>query len=333
MPALRSDIAFDIALQMHGFPGHPQLLPTAVQVASPLLSHQHRTFPYNQLNHAVDFETPLFKGKLLVLFKGLPNTPKAVFAGKKRLMWLTIQGQFKQEVPVDSLMIGSEFSRPLKLPASALIIRATQWLINKLGSGVQLNPVGDKPHILAPLITAAQIVNVSLPGQQPDLLTAEEDMTSHDSCLVSGWAGNPMSAARRRSYFANKGNRQGRFYDTEHVWTFQLYDQSLDYSTFALPIPLFKLDLVQVLDGQPMQLMLQDTSSGTDMMRFEVWHKRMLEHKANSASNPTSSMSTGLKSANKCAAREERVISSMPMSWSISSLSSSDSCSSCSSTC
>lgn len=160
-----------------------------------------------------------------------------------------VQGQFKQQVPFDSLMIGSEFSRPLKLPASSLLLRATQWLISKMGSGVQLNPTGDQPHIFAPLIGAAQTINASLPGQQPDLLEAEEDMTLYDSSLVSGWSGKAMSPGKRRSFFASRSNRQGRNFDTEHVWTFQLYDQTMDYSTFTLPIPLFKLDLVQVRTG------------------------------------------------------------------------------------
>lgn len=157
-----------------------------------------------------------------------------------------VQGQFKQQVPFDALMIGSEFMRPLKLPASSLLVRATQWLIHKMGSGVQLNPTGDHPHILAPLIAAAQTIHVSLPGQQPDMLTAQEDMTLYNSSLVSSWSGKPLSAGKRRSLFASRSNRQGKAFDTEHVWTFQLYDQSMDYSTFTLPIPLFKLDLIKV---------------------------------------------------------------------------------------
>jgi hypothetical protein len=42
---------------------------------------------------------------------------------------------------------------------------------------------------------------------------------------------------------------------------------------------------LQVLAGQPLQLMLKDLSSGGLMMKFEVWHKRMLQHRANSSAN------------------------------------------------
>ena len=35
-------------------------------------------------------------------------------------------------------------------------------------------------------------------------------------------------------------------FDTEHVWTFQIYDQVMDYSTFKLPLPFFPIEVAQV---------------------------------------------------------------------------------------
>ncbi|KAF6235946.1 hypothetical protein COO60DRAFT_1709469 [Scenedesmus sp. NREL 46B-D3] len=199
--------------------------------------------PFNDTTQAVDFETPLFKGKVLVMMRGLANTPARLFDGKRRLMWMVVQGRFKQPgVSFDGLCLGSEFCRPLKLPAGTLLSKASMWLVSKMGSGVQLDTSGSCPHILAPLIAAAQVVNVS--GVR---------------CLVA------------------KAARQGRCFDTEHVWTFQVYDA---------------VDLVQVLDGQPMQLLLKDTSSGLNMLKLEVWHRRMLEHKANSSSSSSSNSSS-----------------------------------------
>jgi hypothetical protein len=46
--------------------------------------------PFNDTTQAIDCETPLFKGKVLVMMRGMANTP-AVFDGKKRLMWMAIQ--------------------------------------------------------------------------------------------------------------------------------------------------------------------------------------------------------------------------------------------------
>eukprot|EP00879_Flechtneria_rotunda_P002897 GHRR01003113.1.p2 GENE.GHRR01003113.1~~GHRR01003113.1.p2 ORF type:complete len:192 (+),score=51.53 GHRR01003113.1:1108-1683(+) len=159
------------------------------------------------------------------------------------------QGKFKQLVSSDSLMLGSEFQRSLKLPAGAILGRAVTWLVQKMGGGVQLRPVGDNPHILAPIIAAAQVINVSQPGQEPtDLLNVEEDMTLFDATLV-GRNGRPLCPGKRRCHFSSKSNREGCVFDTEHVWTFQAYDQSMDYATFTVPVPFFKLDLVQVRTG------------------------------------------------------------------------------------
>jgi hypothetical protein len=49
--------------------------------------------PFNDTTQAIDFETPLFKGKVLVMMRGMADTP-AVFDGKKRLMWMAIQVGF-----------------------------------------------------------------------------------------------------------------------------------------------------------------------------------------------------------------------------------------------
>lgn len=96
------------------------------------------------------------------------------------------------------------------------------------------------------LMHFSQVVNVSRPGQEPGLLDAEEDMTLYNPSLVSSWTGKPLSAAKRRGHFSCKSGRQGRLFDTDNVWTFQVYDHVMDYSTFTLPVPFFRVDLVQV---------------------------------------------------------------------------------------
>lgn len=44
----------------------------------------------------------------------------------------------------------------------------------------------DAPYLFSPLITASQIINVSLPGSEPGLLEAKEDMTLFDDALCKG---------------------------------------------------------------------------------------------------------------------------------------------------
>lgn len=92
-------------------------------------------------------------------------------------------------MPLDSLVLGSEFARPLKLPAGPLISSAITWLAQKLGGGVSVNVGGKDPHILAPLVAAAQVINVAQPGHAPDLQAPAEDMRLFDAGLVSSWTG------------------------------------------------------------------------------------------------------------------------------------------------
>lgn len=69
------------------------------------------------------------------------------------------------------------------------------------------------------------------------------------------FAGHQLTAKQRRSHFGSGTNRKGRCYDTHHVWTFQAYEHIMDYSTFLLNMPFFKLDMVQVGAG------LQDSTA------------------------------------------------------------------------
>ncbi len=45
----------------------------------------------------------------------------------------------------------------------------------RLGSTLHMQLRGDKPHVIGPLCAAVQMLNVSRPGEEPDLATATED--------------------------------------------------------------------------------------------------------------------------------------------------------------
>jgi hypothetical protein len=64
--------------------------------------------------------------------------------------------------------------------------------------------------------------------------------------LLAYAAGRPLSSKQRRSHFSCVASRKGRCFDTQHVWTFLIYEHVLDYSTFLLNLPFFRIDMVQV---------------------------------------------------------------------------------------
>lgn len=116
------------------------------------------------------------------------------------LLCLLPQGCFKQpDITLESLVLGSDFARPLKLPAAPLISHAITWLAHKLGGGVSVNVTGQQPFILAPLIAAAQVVNVAPRGQEPDLLAPVEDLRLFDAGLVNTWTGALVTHAVRHT--------------------------------------------------------------------------------------------------------------------------------------
>lgn len=55
---------------------------------------------------------------------------------------------------------------------------------------------------------------------------------------------------------------------------------------------LLLLLLLQLFDGQPLQLMMKDLASGGSMLHLTIWHRRMLQHPANKARTISGSRST-----------------------------------------
>lgn len=56
-------------------------------------------------------------------------------------------------------------------------------------------------------------------------------------------------------------HRADRCFDTEHVWTFQLYQHFVDMGAYELNM-IYNFDLTRNLDGQPLQFMLKDRCIG-----------------------------------------------------------------------
>ncbi|KAI8471471.1 MAG: hypothetical protein J3K34DRAFT_233293 [Monoraphidium minutum] len=224
------------------------------------------------MSPAVAFETDLFKGHFKVLFKVPPEQQSAAAAellrGRKRRMWVMVQGRVKRPVPLDDLMYGSWFLRPLRFPAPVIVAPALQWLSRRFGASLQLQLRGDSPCVTGTLCGAVQMLNVSRPGEEPDLVAAQEDTRL---LLGPEPKGPPMAAPRRKAYFRKAAHRAGREFTPDHVITLHCYDHSFNYNNFRMAVPpCFHLDMVKVLDAQPVCIQLQDRRTGDTVFRFEV---------------------------------------------------------------
>jgi hypothetical protein len=69
-----------------------------------------------------------------------------------------------------------------------------------------------------------------------------------------------MAAEKRRKWCDVVKNLEGKTFDTEHVWTFHIWQHLIDFSTYRLSVGGFVgLDLAHALNGQPLQLTVKDT--------------------------------------------------------------------------
>jgi hypothetical protein len=72
-------------------PADPVPPPPKCQVLHNPLSSTHRTVPFNDPSCPLEYETDLFKGRVLVLLRHLPSTPAAPFEGKRRTCYVAVQ--------------------------------------------------------------------------------------------------------------------------------------------------------------------------------------------------------------------------------------------------
>lgn len=65
----------------------------------------------------------MFSGRACMWVRGLPGTPaaEAMFVGRQRRTLFSVQGRFRQAVPVDDLVTGQQFSRLQGLPPAWLV--------------------------------------------------------------------------------------------------------------------------------------------------------------------------------------------------------------------
>lgn len=74
---------------------------------------------------------------------------------------------------------------------------------------------------------------------------------------VTGNAGKPWSAEKRKRHFCSLANLGERTFTTEHVWTFEVCQHLVDMSRYELDV-LQRFDLCRHLDGQPTQFQVKD---------------------------------------------------------------------------
>jgi hypothetical protein len=135
---------------------------------------------------------------------------------------------------------------------------------------------GVRPYFFNPVLAACQLVHVAADeASAPALWDAEEDMRLFAPELAAP-GGGPLPADKRRRWCDTPANLADRFITPEHVFTLHIYQHLINFSDYKLSVAGLTLDILPVLNGQPLQLTLKDVSSGGYAFSMLVWHERIV---------------------------------------------------------
>ncbi|KAL7540084.1 hypothetical protein ACHAWF_006589 [Thalassiosira exigua] len=206
----------------------------------------------------VPIDTDLFKGCFYIRIRKVdPHADdaekhKAYFGDKKRMYQMVIQGQFKKEgLTFKDILIGNVYDRPLKGVPHGTIGKLIKKTVETMAPGMNFGVFDDeRPAVLVP-IGACQTFRADLPGKEPtDFNNIEEDATR---------LGKFDSISKRRKGLGKPSHAAKYKIDTNHVYTFEFFDNIMDFGTFHKHIALFggiNVDLVPFLDSQSVSLCL-----------------------------------------------------------------------------
>ena len=227
-----------------------------------------------------DFETPLFKGSIMLRLKGLDNTPAEYFRGRNRRMQVVVQGRFKRRTPFSSVYSGQQFNMPLAWTPSRTVVRAAFAALSPvLPPTFRQDVFCDTPYFLSPLLCTCQGFAVERPGEEQNPFGQQEHRWSiqEDTRLLND-PDCPTNGDRRRKYFGVDANLLKHHFEPDLVYTFDYYQHYFDAIHMNLELSsLLSFDGTRILGRQALQLsMAKDTSSDDYIWCFDLLNESLL---------------------------------------------------------
>lgn len=217
----------------------------------------------------IPFETELFSGHALFLVRTQPQDPHyaALFAGKRRMFWIQVQGRFKK-IPRGPVYLGGElpsriapgvFTRSVALVIMGLIRRLVGRVSFSFGSSVESENADELPAVAFPLYQSVdQFVETQEGEMPPELGTADFGETEE------------QRVKRRHTPLGEEKYEVGRTY------TFDFHTMYVDltrWETANLPGGLNAMDLASFFDSLPLRLVAYDVRS-TGLEASDSHHQR-----------------------------------------------------------
>jgi len=262
----------------HSWPHYPVIVLSGIETEVSL-PDENRDYADTQdalpLGIPFQFESPLFKGKALLRLRHAksddPTKHESYFGGsRKRVRQFVIQGRFKQSISMGDLYYGDVYRKPLNPSPPPILSRIIKSFFQRLFPGLLMDLTSKQPKVMTLYAGCANSIRKDFPGEEPDITGI--DLKEH--FIPNGEIFD--SAKERKRFFSDPSRASMCKYDTDHVYTFNTYDDILDMANYQLKIPVLRkpFDLIKTLDGQPLTLSAT-TKNGQFLYNFCVWHARL----------------------------------------------------------
>ena len=142
-----------------------------------------------------------------------------------------------------------------------------------LSPGIVIDLLSPKPKILTSF-GGVQTMRIDLPGEEPTITGAIGNIKENVTLLL----GDKFYDTRqkRRTYLSKPENSCKYTVNPNHVYSFELYDHSMNFATYYQHILGGKqIDMVRSMNGQALAFALF-TRDERCIFKFPVWHERMI---------------------------------------------------------
>jgi len=233
----------------------------------------------------VDFESELFDGSLMLRLRHAEGTTpqpyddsRGYFHGMNRRYQAVIRGKFKEAIPWTELVTGFCLNRPCgKLPPK-WILKGGIKVISFFAPQLDVQWDVPKPYSLSPLGSTPQSIAVEdTPRQSLEDLLVEPKAAKDTLMGEAHSASTSLQRARARKKAFDKlyVHRKDTFRtDPTQTYTFEFLQHLFNFQDFSMELGsmLGSIQLGDILDGQPFQIMATHQRSNNPLWSFDLWH-------------------------------------------------------------
>jgi hypothetical protein len=237
----------------------------------------------------IDFESDLFEGSLLVRLRYAEGTTpepyddsKGYFKGVNRRYQALVRGRFKKSIPFTEMVTGFRCERKFgKLPAK-WVLRSGLKVVSFFAPQLDAKLEGERPHSLTPLGSTPQSITIDDPESVKPLEDPTGEPVEGHRTLMGLQSDAPTSLQRAKfrkkafdKLFVQKS--QEPMADVSKIYTFEFLQHLVNFQDFSIELGnmLGSVELGEVLDGQPLQIM---AAYGDQLLwSFDLWHESLWE--------------------------------------------------------